>query len=265
MNPSRPAARHLLLAAVAAGFLAAPLAADGCDDRFFDSAGVPIRFCVQGEGEPLVVIHGSSSAWRGRIADAFGPLAERYRLIGFDVRGHGKSGKPHDPGDYGPELVEDIVRLLDRLQLPSAHVVGYSMGGFIGLKLAAVYPQRVRTLTMVGQGLVAADEFERMAEGADDEGRSGDNDAVAIAAMIRSYPVLTVSDRTVRGLRVPILAVVGDRDPRFTRVVRLRALLPSTKVVVLPGRTHGSVIEDPALIPEVLGFLSRSSERAAKP
>jgi pimeloyl-ACP methyl ester carboxylesterase len=239
-------------------------AADACDDQFFDAAGVPIRYCVIGTGQPVIVIHGSSGAWAGRVAEAFGPLAERYQLIGFDVRGHGKSGKPHDVRDYGPELVEDVVRLLDHLGLEGAHIVGYSMGGFIGLKLVTVYPDRVRSLVLVGQGILSPTEFAQIADAVevdDPPERPGDNDPIALAAMIRSYPALAVSERVVRETRVPILAVVGDRDPRVQRASRLQAVLPATRLRVFPGRTHATVLQDPQLIPEIVAFLSRADAR----
>ena len=251
---------------VLALYLSAPClrAADPCDDKFFDAAGVAIRYCVVGHGQPVVAIHGSSGAWRGRVAEAFGPLSENYQLIGFDVRGHGKSGKPHDPRDYGPELVEDVVRLLDHLGLERAHIVGYSMGGFVGLKLVTVHPDRVQSLVMVGQGIVSATEFAEMADAADVEDpaeRRDDSDPIALAAMISSYPALAVSDRAVRENRIPILAIVGDGDPRAQRAARLKALLPSTRLTVFPGRNHATVLQDPRLIPEMVTFFSRVDAR----
>lgn len=250
----------LALAAVTPG----ARAGEACDERFFDAAGVPIRYCVVGTGQPVVVIHGSSGAWGGRVAEAFGPLSDRYQLIGFDVRGHGKSGKPHDVQDYGSELVEDVVRLLDHLGLEAAHVVGYSMGGFIGLKLITVHPDRVQSLVLVGQGILSLTEFAQMADAVeldDPTERPGDNDPLALAAMIRSYPALAVSERAVRESRVPVLAVVGDRDPRVQRASRLQAVLPATQLTLLPGRTHASVLQDPRLVPEIMAFLSRADAR----
>jgi pimeloyl-ACP methyl ester carboxylesterase len=215
----------------------------------------------------VVVIHGSSGAWRGRVAEAFTPLSQHYKLIGFDVRGHGKSGKPHDPAEYGPELVDDVVRLLNHLDVGSAHVVGYSMGGFIGLKLVTVYPERVRSLVSIGQGMVSAREFAEMAanagrrEPADIVQAPGDDDPIAIDAMIRSYGALSVSDASVRKIRAPVLAIVGDGDPRAAKAIRLRAVLPAARLILLPGRTHATVIEDPRMIPEILDFLARADAR----
>jgi len=62
-------------------------------------------------------------------------LARTHCVIAFDVRGHGKSGKPHDSAAYGPEMAWDVVRLLDHLAIAKAHVIGYSMGAHIVARL----------------------------------------------------------------------------------------------------------------------------------
>ena len=54
-----------------------------------------------------------------------------FQLIALDCRGHGKSDKPHDPAEYGPEMAADVVRLLDHLRIEKAHLLGYSSGAFI--------------------------------------------------------------------------------------------------------------------------------------
>lgn len=122
------------------------------EDEFFDSNGVRIRYVEAGNGEPVILVHGFSvdldSMWRdtGVIAT----LAREFRVIAMDARGHGKSGKPYDPGSYGLAMVDDVRRLLDHLKIESAHIVGYSMGGGIVGKFAVLHPHRVRTLTFGG-------------------------------------------------------------------------------------------------------------------
>ena len=105
------------------------------DDLFFDSDGVKIRYIDQGprDGEPVVLIHGgfmnAETMWaEPGVIEA---LDDAFRVIALDLRGHGKSDKPHDPRQYGNPFVEDIVRLLDHLDIEKAHVVAYSMGGRI--------------------------------------------------------------------------------------------------------------------------------------
>src|SRR5947209_4722078 len=94
--------------------LALLLALTAPADQFFDSNGVRIHYVVAGQGEPVVLIHGWSAdaaMWGGLMAD----LSRDHRVIALDCRGHGKSGKPHDPAMYGIEMAEDVVRLLDHL------------------------------------------------------------------------------------------------------------------------------------------------------
>jgi pimeloyl-ACP methyl ester carboxylesterase len=83
-------------------------------------------------------------------------LARDHRVIAFDLRGHGQSGKPHEPRAYGREMGLDVVRLLDHLGIARAHVVGYSLGGYFTSQLLTLHPERFLTATLVaGPGLFA--------------------------------------------------------------------------------------------------------------
>jgi pimeloyl-ACP methyl ester carboxylesterase len=85
------------------GLVAMVASAVSAQDKFFDSAGIPIRFVDVGSGEPVVLVHGYTDnldrSWieTGMLAT----LARDHRVVAFDLRGHGKSGKPHDPSQYG--------------------------------------------------------------------------------------------------------------------------------------------------------------------
>ena len=82
------------------------------EDRFFDSAGIRIRYVEQGSGPVVVLLHGyggSSKAWFD--SGIFANLAQDHRVIALDLRGHGLSGKPHDPKAYGDEMGLDVIRL----------------------------------------------------------------------------------------------------------------------------------------------------------
>src|SRR3954470_17609413 len=124
-------------------------------DEVFDSNGVKIRYVTEGTGEPVVLIHGwmgDSSTWgRDRSGNTKLKGVDGFRLIALDCRGHGKSDKPHDPKDYGPEMAADVVRLLDHLKVEKAHLVGYSSGAFIAGKVAATHPGRVLGVVYGGQ------------------------------------------------------------------------------------------------------------------
>src|SRR5262245_53921914 len=134
-------------------------------DKFFDSNGVKIRYTDQGKGEPVLLIHGFSAnvEMQWGLPGVIKALAKDYRVIAFDNRGHGKSGKPHDPKKYGAEMVADAVRLLDHLKIMKAHVVGYSMGSVITARLALSHPDRVLTATLGGAGAARKDD-KRMSD-----------------------------------------------------------------------------------------------------
>ncbi|AMM21946.1 hypothetical protein AX769_19620 [Frondihabitans sp. PAMC 28766] len=114
--------------------------------------GTEIAYEVSGEGEPLLLVHGSGlskGTWRGLgyIRD----LERDFTVIAVDLRGHGRSGKPHDASAYQPpRFIEDVDQVLDEVGSGPVHYVGYSIGARIGLRIAAATPERLRTLTTIG-------------------------------------------------------------------------------------------------------------------
>ena len=149
--------RCLLAAFIVFGLASKPAVAA---DDVFESNGVKIRYVTAGKGEPIVLLHGwmsDSSMW-GRVDT--NPAAKEYLLIAVDLRGHGKSDKPHEPEKYGPEMAEDVVRLLDHLKLPKAHLVGYSMGAIVAGKVAATHPDRVLSVVYGGQAPILTEKVK---------------------------------------------------------------------------------------------------------
>lgn len=106
-----------------------------------------IYYEIHGQGEPLVLIHGlgsSSQDWAYQL-DHF---SSRYKVLVYDVRGHGQSDKP--PGPYGvPIFTQELAELMGALDIPAAHICGISMGGMITFQMAVDYPEMVKTLTIV--------------------------------------------------------------------------------------------------------------------
>lgn len=260
-------------------------------DGFFDSNGVKIHYTVEGEGEPVLLIHGfainASTQWvLPGVAKA---LAKDYRVIALDNRGHGQSGKPHDPKQYGIEMVEDAVRLLDHLQIKKAHVIGYSMGGLITLKLAAIHPERVLSATLGGMGLFRTAREPMLKELADslENGNGfrplviwlnppsrpkptdsqvefvnkflmGANDVKAMAALVRGSidPNLDITDEQLKAMQVPMLAIVGDLDPFKAGVDELKKQIMRLQVVVVPAGDHFSAVFKPVFLESLQTFLA---------
>ena len=104
--------------------LAASTAVAAPQQGQFLSNGVKIHYIEEGQGEPVLLIHGfSANAFVNWVLPGvFGNLAKHYHVIALDNRGHGASGKPHEIEKYGPEMVEDAVRLLDHLKIEKAHI-----------------------------------------------------------------------------------------------------------------------------------------------
>ena len=266
MTSSVRLAAVLLLAASATAQPVTP------PDQFFDSSGVRIRFVEEGQGTPIVLIHGlTGSLDRHWIANGvFGTLAKDHRVIAMDARGHGKSGKPHDPKMYGEQMARDVVALLDHLKIPRAHIVGYSMGAMIGGRLLAMSPDRVITMAFVAhhpiRSFTAKDEAENEAQAQDMEGPMpfkrmmltffptpppdeeirkmtaplvAANDVKALAAFWRGYRTLVITDQELSAVRVPMIEIIGTADPGYPELAALAKAHPHIKTLAVQGAEHG--------------------------
>jgi pimeloyl-ACP methyl ester carboxylesterase len=244
-------------------------------DQFFNSNGVQIRYVEQGAGSPVVMLHGYTGTLdRHFVANGvFGTIAKEHRAIAMDLRAHGKSGKPHDPKAYGDELAGDVVRLLDHLKIPRAHVVGYSLGAMVAGRLVTTNPDRLMSAAFVGSDprrtVSVADQkflddsirelesdlpFRSLAIAvqptgtpppADEELRKmvaplvAANDVKALAAMWRGGGLPLTSDGALKSAGFPMLSIVGTLDPSVSGVRELGKDHPQIKTLVLEGATHG--------------------------
>jgi pimeloyl-ACP methyl ester carboxylesterase len=268
------------------------------EDKFFDSAGVKIHYIVEGAGEPVVLVHGFTANIQLQWAapGIISKLKNEYQVIALDNRGHGKSGKPHDPKQYGPEMVNDVIRLLDHLNVPKAHVAGYSMGGFMTNYLVANHPTRVITATLGGAGWRRPDDgtsnllttlaeslesgkgISPLIEALTPAGRpkpdqqqldfinqmvTSMNDTKALAACIRGMAGLTVSESQLKSNKVPALALIGSEDPLKLGVDAMQGVMANLKVDVIDGTDHMTAFSSPEFIGGLKEFLESHSPVAA--
>ncbi|MGY1624665.1 3-oxoadipate enol-lactonase [Geodermatophilus sp. SYSU D00965] len=104
---------------------------------------VEVSYTEEGPRDaPVVVLSNSLGATRAMWDPQVPALAERFRVVTYDTRGHGSSPAPQGPYTLD-DLVDDVVALLDRLGVPRAHVAGLSLGGMTAMRLAAREPDRV--------------------------------------------------------------------------------------------------------------------------
>jgi pimeloyl-ACP methyl ester carboxylesterase len=250
---------------------AAPLAVR---DQSFTSNGVQIRYVDQGTGDPVLLVHGYTRSIETNWIETgiVRELAKRHRVIAFDLRGHGKSGKPYDSAKYGREMVQDAIRLLDHLGIRRAHIVGYSLGAIITARILTTNPDRFLSATLGGhagyrnwrpefdqsaerfalelesevpfRGLVIAmtprDEPRRSEE--DIRARSAAlaaiNDVKALAAYQRGGTrEFNSTDEEVAAIKVPVLGIIGSLD-NVQAMQGLKRILPSLELVAIDGATH---------------------------
>jgi pimeloyl-ACP methyl ester carboxylesterase len=243
----------------------------------FDSDGVPIAFIDEGEGEPIVLIHGFASNIRinwlstGWVRTLTGA---GWRVIALDNRGHGDSGKLYDPEAYKmPVMARDARRLLDHLHIEAADVMGYSMGGRITAHLAIMYPNRLRSAVIGGLGdqlvkpfptsdtIVAALCADHPGDIADPTGRAfrlfadqTGGDRKALAACMTAGRQMLPAER-LADVSLPVLVAVGSDDEVAGDPYTLAALMPNATAFAIPDRDHMTAVGDKAHKAAVLEFL----------
>jgi pimeloyl-ACP methyl ester carboxylesterase len=245
----------------------------------FDHGGVDIAYLDEGEGDPIVLVHGFASsknvnwvypAWVSELRK------NGRRVIALDNRGHGESGKLYDPAAYDIDIMaSDVVALIDHLQIDRADIMGYSLGSRMTARIALHHPQRVRSAIFGGLGIGLI------------EGRGpGENVAVALEAdslddvtdpvgrTFRAFADQTRSDRKalaacMRGSRrlmsaveaaqiaVPVLIAVGTTDEIAGSARALGEIIPGAQVLDIPNRDHMRAVGDRVYKAGVLDFLAQ--------
>jgi pimeloyl-ACP methyl ester carboxylesterase len=237
----------------------------------FDSNGVNIHYLVAGDGELVILLHGFVFSIGPAWVDGgfFDTLSQTNRVAAMDLRGHGESGKPHDPKRYGLEMINDVLRLMDHLRFDKAHLVGYSLGGMLACKCLEVAPQRLRSVVIGGAGWVRegdathrswlplAEMLERVRPGEtlsshfwtnpdrlpsrEVQDLVDANDPAALAAVARGMQEVTVAQDVLRTNRVPTLAICGEQDPVKASLLEMKTEMRDLEVQIVAGFDHNTL------------------------
>lgn len=249
--------------------------------QHFDSEGVEIAYRDEGEGNPILLIHGFASnhqinwvgpGWFETLQGA------GYRVIALDNRGHGQSEKLYDPALYPSRVMAgDARRLLDHLDISQATVMGYSMGARISAFLSMDAPERVSKVIFGGlginmvRGIGGSEEIAQALRAptlssvesqvgkafrAFAEQTKSDREALATCILASRDPI---TEDDVRGIDQSALVAVGTNDDVSGNGDELANLLPNGQFLDISRRDHMTAVGDKVYKAGVLDFLKFSA------
>jgi pimeloyl-ACP methyl ester carboxylesterase len=244
----------------------------------FYHGDVEIAFLDEGEGDPIVLVHGFASTKEANWVNPGWVTTLTHagrRVIALDNRGHGQSGKLYEPADYhSAVMAADVVALLDHLNIERADVMGYSMGARISAFLSVEHPARVRSVVIAGLGIKLVEgvglpesiadalEAPSLKDVSDPTGRvfrafaeQTGSDLKALAACMRGSRQ-TLSRDQVAGLGMPVLVAVGTKDTVAGSGPALAALIPGARALDIPDRDPMLAVGDTVFKAGVLEFLN---------
>jgi pimeloyl-ACP methyl ester carboxylesterase len=245
----------------------------------FHNGDVEIAYLDEGEGDPIVLVHGFASSknvnwvYPTWVSDL---RKDGRRVIALDNRGHGESEKLYDPALYSiPTMASDTIALMDHLEIPRADVMGYSLGGRITGWLGLNEPARLRSAILAGIGIgmingggpgenvAVALEAASLEDVTDPVGRTfrafadqTRSDRRALAACLRGSRGLMTKEE-VAAISVPVLIAVGTADEVAGSADALGKIIPGSEVLDIPNRDHMRAVGDKVYKAGVADFLSR--------
>jgi pimeloyl-ACP methyl ester carboxylesterase len=245
----------------------------------FHHGDVEIAYLDEGEGDPIVLVHGFASTknvnwvyptWVSELRK------DGRRVIALDNRGHGESSKLYDPAQYSiPIMSSDILALMDHLSIDRADIMGYSLGGRMAAWLGLNAPARLRSAILGGIGIAMIEgggpgenvavalEAPSLDDVSDPVGRTfrafadqTRSDRLALAACLRGSRGLMTAGETEK-IALPVLIAVGTKDEVAGSAHALGALIPDSEVLDIPGRDHMRAVGDKVYKSGVLNFLAQ--------
>lgn len=236
---------------------------------YIDRDGVKVYYEDHGSGPAVLLTHGysaTSEMWKGQVA----AFQDRYRVITWDMRGHGRTDSPEDQSLYSEAATcDDIAAILRHLGVQRAVIGGLSLGGYMSMAFNVRHSEMVRALMLFDCGPGYKSDTGRAAWNETAELRARNFETQGLAAMGTSAEVVasthTSADGLARaargmlaqvdsriieslpGVTVPTLVLVGEKDEPFLNATSyMAAKIPGARQVVVPGAGHAANIDQPA-------------------
>lgn len=202
---------------------------------------INLYYQEQGEGEALLLLHGNGedgTYFVNQVAN----FSDRYRVIAVDTRGHGKSPRGTAPFTM-EQFAADLHKLMDKLEIQKAIILGFSDGANIAMKFALKYPDRVKALILNGGNLDTKGvkrsiqipieigyRFAKLFAGKSEEAKSH----MEILGLMVNEP--NIQPEELRAIQAPTLVIVGTKDmikQEHTEIIAQS--IPNAKLSVIPG------------------------------
>ncbi|MCW3463449.1 alpha/beta fold hydrolase [Chitinophaga nivalis] len=233
--------------------------------------GLKMYYEIQGEGRPIVLIHGSYMTIDMNYGALIPELAKTHQVIALEMQGHGRTADIDRPFSF-PALADDVAALLQYLKVDSADVLGYSLGATVALQLTLRHPALVRKLVFIS----SAYKYDGWSKEAREIFAKMD------PAFLESTPLKTAYDQlapdkshwktfvtkmikfdeqpydlgaaNIKAIKSPVLMISGDNDGvdlhHITDMYRLlgggvfgdMAGLPASRLAIIPGASHVSLM-----------------------
>ena len=222
--------------------------------KFADIRGFKMYYETYGKGEPLVIIHGNGGSI-DNFVNQIPYFAKKYQVIVADSRAQGKSVDPTDSLSY-EMMTDDLNALLDKLQLKSCYVIGWSDGGIDGLLLAIRHPEKVKKLAITGANLwpdtSAVEPFVynmamNMNKATVDSIKKTKTPTPAIKNQLKLLHLLSFEPHIklddLQKITCPTLVIGGDHDVILTKHTMLIAeTIPKSYLWIIPNSGHSTPI-----------------------
>ncbi|OGU70558.1 MAG: hypothetical protein A2V93_10590 [Ignavibacteria bacterium RBG_16_34_14] len=235
-----------------------PYGDNSSNGKYLMVNGINMYYETYGSGQPLIIIHGNGGSI-SEMSNQISYFTNNYKIIAADNREHGKSSGNNERITY-EQMALDWVMLLDRLNIDSAYIIGWSDGGILGLLLAIHYPEKVKKLVICGANLEpdtsavynwTIDWLNEMNKTIDDNIQK--NDTTENWPLLKKYfdllsnqPHIPLED--LHRIHAPTLVMSGDRDViREEHTVKIYQNIPNSSLCIFPSSTHNVPIDDPHL------------------
>jgi len=231
--------------------------------KYIQTDDAKIYYEIYGEGEPLVLIHGSLYGYIDEFKTVLPDLTERFKVIAVALRGHGKSEIGDQNFSYDL-FANDIVKILDNENINSASILGFSSGAITAIKIAAEYQLRVKKVVSIAGALGAVDErpdairiqegmtgeeFVKRAKGYVDNRKKIMSEPDRFVEFYEKLKVLHldsiwISNEKASQIKIPVFIIGGDRDEYFSVEAfnRMYSLIPNSRLMIFPESGHVDVL-----------------------